>query len=239
MIDGETRSVGGRWSKRYDAKDINHLEAETVKLASEAFADNLSNRMVKLVVDSTTVKNDLKRGSARSGLLNSMIGGALRSLGEAKPVGVEVAYIVSELNVSDAPSRGQKINASLLKHLAHDIESIFSRSIEINIDMNELHGTKQDNFEDTEVTRSAAILQGNFRDPHSKFQKAPTTRQDNETRSHESKDTKQQDNTEATSITHSVKSVKIIDGDRQAELKTRMKQGRSNGIEWKSTDEGR
>jgi hypothetical protein len=132
MRDGRTFSLGGRWTEV--ESNINKLEAMAVALGAEAFSSSLADRRVKLVVDSSSVKQTLSRGRAHTGALNSAIGNALRQLGAAQPSSVEVAYIVSELNPADDPSRGRKPNALLIKHLVTNIEKMFGRSRELNCD---------------------------------------------------------------------------------------------------------
>ena len=103
---GSLWAHAGKWDKVYSPGDINTLEAQAVHLAVIAFRDQLREATaVQLLVDNTSTKYALSKGSAASFTLNRCIRDALHALPASVPI--TVAYLDSASNPADALSRGR------------------------------------------------------------------------------------------------------------------------------------
>ena len=117
LVNAETGEIlehGRKWDKRHEAKEINQLEANAVFQAAEFFSSHLTRaRSIHLVVDNTSVRATLARGSAAAHLLNGEIRKALRTL--PSTADIRVSYVESAGNPADAPSRGQSADRNLVR----------------------------------------------------------------------------------------------------------------------------
>ena len=103
---GIVYSTGASWTED-EKSNINVLEALAVGNAAAEFARFLAGNDVHIMMDNTSALSSLKKGSARSGALNSAVAHTLRQLGVAKPRATTVTYIASRQNPADGPSRNK------------------------------------------------------------------------------------------------------------------------------------
>ena len=136
ISSGLVLHTGSQWEHGVDVEDINALEAKAVAHAASHFADHLEDRIVRLVVDNTSVMFSLRKGSARTGRLNAAIGSAMAKLGFAKPRMISVAWIESKKMPADEPSRGKALSwAKLgddLREWMADLASTNVRELPLN-----------------------------------------------------------------------------------------------------------
>jgi hypothetical protein len=96
-----------RWSSPMLPSQINELEARAVAIAARQFASTLSEASsLLLVVDNSSTRYALSKGSAAAFLLNQAVRAALTVLPAA--VDIRIAYIPSARNPADPLSRGEQ-----------------------------------------------------------------------------------------------------------------------------------
>ncbi len=100
--------IGGKWSDNHVSDSINELEAATVLMALHRLREVLIRLQIcqlNIVVDNTSVLQVLAKGSSKSENLNAIVVLLIAAL---KEIGcrVTIRYIPSNLNPSDAISRG-------------------------------------------------------------------------------------------------------------------------------------
>ena len=105
---GEVYEHGRKWCSAFQSKEINFLEAEglclAVQFAQKQFPE-FSESPCLLLVDNTAVKSTVRKGYAAEEQLNSYIDRLqylLRDSAETR-----IAYVPTNLNPADAPSRGK------------------------------------------------------------------------------------------------------------------------------------
>ena len=101
--------VGGKWICPQIPDSINELEASAVLIALHQFQGvwpSINVRQLNIVVDNTSVRDTLAKGSSKSERLNRII---LMILNTIKDIGfmVTIRYIPTDLNPSDSISRGR------------------------------------------------------------------------------------------------------------------------------------
>ena len=116
MTSGQVNTIGGSWKKAHTCNEINELEAAGVLLAlKECPARIRKCAALDILVDNTSVKHTLAKGSAREFRLNEVVGRVLDKLGgNAK---VRIGYIPTGLNVADSVSRGRALDEQLMSVL--------------------------------------------------------------------------------------------------------------------------
>lgn len=111
LIDGRIYITGGRWPdvlKRNPAFNINVLEAVALRLGLNHFADLLHGRSVDIYLDNTSVIGSMARPTgSHSFFLNEEVV-RVRSMARYNDITINsFAYVASEVNPADAPSRNQ------------------------------------------------------------------------------------------------------------------------------------
>jgi len=78
-----------------------------VQRAVEHFADSLTDKVVRILVDNTTALHTISKGRSASFDVNTCVHKVLAKLKRAAPRGVLIDYIHTSRNPADAESRGK------------------------------------------------------------------------------------------------------------------------------------
>lgn len=103
--NNECYSIGGKWPRVIEAKDINVFEAKTLAMAANLLRKVIQHRKVLFLVDNTSVKYTSKKGRSTHFELNEHIASLLSTL-DTYDTEAYVAYVSTNVNPADANSRG-------------------------------------------------------------------------------------------------------------------------------------
>jgi len=131
---GKIWEVAGKWATRGAPKKINEMEARAVSEAIRACADIIRGGHLLLLVDNTSTRATLHRGSAHAYLLNAAIGEAVSGLLPRQSC--KVAYIATNANPADAPSRGKHAEEQLASALGPVGRRLASSALRVAVPCN-------------------------------------------------------------------------------------------------------
>jgi hypothetical protein len=110
--DSQIFVVADIWRSVFDHTAINVLEGTAVALALEQLEEVIKRSAcdcLLIMVDNTSILHGIRRGTARSILVVEALRPALERLREWR-IKVDVAYVQSQFNPADRPSRGMELS---------------------------------------------------------------------------------------------------------------------------------